>query len=65
VEDDAMKISEFKFEIAPRNAEQDDYDVLIQDDNSNYFEVAQVRWDHNEKRVVIEAGDINLEANDA
>jgi hypothetical protein len=56
VEDDAMKISEFKFEIAPRNAEQDDYVILVEDGDVIY-NVDVVRWEHSEKRVVIEIGE--------
>jgi hypothetical protein len=51
-----MKISEFKLEVAPSSAEQDEYVILVEDGDVIY-NVDVVRWEHSEKRVVIEIGE--------
>jgi hypothetical protein len=49
---------------------KDDYDVLIEDDSAgngpqgNYFEIEEVRWQHNEKRVYIKMGALTNEQED-
>lgn len=65
-----MKLEELLTDLEPAPGSiQEDYDVLVEDDSGaqtegNFFEIEEVRWQHNEKRVYIKMGGLTNEQPD-
>ena len=49
-----MKLSELAAEVSDSPADQQDYEVVAIDEDNEEITVMGLRWDHNDKQVVLE-----------